>query len=120
MDNIVADTLNTLSEYLVRLDSGIRKAVDSFRSQREGEGLELLMQIIEGVDWCVQVITRTEYLFKNNGIDIYNSNINDKLKDLENSLKNEDYVFAADLLEYEMIDVIVNWQDALRRLPVSN
>lgn len=115
-DNVVIDAINTFYEYTYTLEDSIQSVVEFFRMQRENEGLNLLMKIIEGLDWCVQVITRTKSLFESYEMKIYDESINNKLIDLENAVGNRDFVFAADLLEYELVDIIKYWRECILQL----
>jgi len=86
MEQIVYESLTELKGYLLRLIKGIEDAVNYFRSQREDEGLKLLIPIIEGMQWSIEVVFKTKSVFETNGTDIDEEKTINLLKELVEAL----------------------------------
>ena len=96
--------------YLPRLKEGISEIVTMLQEGREGEGVNLFIQALEGMEWLETVL---------NGIECFNDNTNYKdgqgdittryrhaLADLLEAWENRDMVLISDLLEFEVVPVI--------------
>ncbi|WP_069650363.1 hypothetical protein [Caloranaerobacter ferrireducens] len=114
--NIVYEALETLYDYSFRLIDGINAAVEDFREQREDKGLEILPQIIEGLQWAIEVVFRTKYVLQEYEIEIEEEEIKDLLNELLDAVENQDYVLISDLLEYEIIELLKEWQKGLQKM----
>lgn len=115
MDAILAhETITTLEEYIPKLINGINSAVDEFRAQKEDKALNLMVSIIEGLQWMIQVISKTEYIFAGSGFNIDENRINALFAGLCDAMENQDYVLVTDILEYEVIEFLDEWQDNIK------
>lgn len=114
--NIVYEALESLYDYSFRLIDGINVVVEDFRQQREDKGLKILPQIIEGLQWAIEVVFRTKYVFKEYGIEIEEEEIKNLLNELLDAVENQDYVLISDLLEYEIIELLKKWQKGLQKM----
>lgn len=104
------ELINTLVEYTGRLIEGINEAVDAFHEGMEGKGMNLVVQIIDGLKWTMEAITLTLDVQKE-PIDI--SELNNPFDEMTEALENMDYVFIADLLEYEILTKVEEWNQKL-------
>lgn len=102
MEQQITEILEETFEYIDRLINGINTVMNGYRSGNEGKAHELMVHVIDGFSWVLEVINATK-LSKN--IDI---TINEFLEEMIIAYKNLDYVLLCDLLEYEIIPVLEN------------
>ncbi|TCT14020.1 hypothetical protein EDC18_10789 [Natranaerovirga pectinivora] len=105
-EKIIKEVFESLLEYLPKIIIGIEKNIDLFRQDREEEAVNLLIQVIEGLQWIFTVLGQTTETLKSNGIEVDASRINDVFIELLDGVKNQDYVLVTDLMEYEMLDIL--------------
>ncbi|HOA80097.1 MAG TPA: hypothetical protein PKK61_03410 [Defluviitaleaceae bacterium] len=104
------ELINMAVEYTGRLIEGINEAVDAFHEGMEGKALDLVVQIIDGLKWTMEAITVTLDV-QRDPIDI--SEINDPFNEMAEALENIDYVLMADVLEYEVLPKVEEWNQKL-------
>lgn len=115
-NNIINESLNSLNEYLDKLIPGIENIVDYFSKDNEGEALKLLIEAIEGINWCLEVVILTKPTLEKYNIEINEKNIRKILLEFEQALQNEDFVYVSDLLEYELIDIFKYWKKEISNI----
>ncbi|NBI07364.1 hypothetical protein [Senegalia massiliensis] len=115
-NNIINESLNSLNEYLDKLIPGIENIVDHFSKDNEGEALKLLIEAIEGINWCLEVVILTKPTLEKYNIEINEKNIRKILLEFEQALQNEDFVYVSDLLEYELIDIFKYWKKEISNI----
>lgn len=115
-NNIIYEALETLYDYLPRLIKGINDAVENFKMQREDKGIGLLIKIIDGLQWCTEVVYKTEEVLTTYGIEIDKEAINSIYNEVIEALENEDYVLISDLLEYEIVPILKEWFEGLDKM----
>ncbi|MBM7684516.1 hypothetical protein [Defluviitalea raffinosedens] len=104
------ELIQTLVEYTGRLIKGINEAVDSFHEGMEGKGMDLVVQIIDGLKWTMEAITLTLDA-QVEPVDV--SEIIDPLNAMIEALENIDYVLIGDVLEYEILPKVEEWNQKL-------
>ncbi len=95
------ETLKTANEYMNNLISGVKYSVELLYGGNETEGFSMIPSICEGIQWITQVLVLTgnknkdlvDILFK-------------KLEEIVESFENKDYILVADLLNYELLQVL--------------
>jgi len=95
------ETLKTANEYMNNLISGVKHSVELLYGGNETEGFSMIPSICEGIQWITQVLVLTgnknkdlvDILFK-------------KLEEIVESFENKDYILVADLLNYELLQVL--------------
>lgn len=107
MEQQITGILKETYDYIYRLIDGINIVMDNYRSGNEGKAHELMVHVIDGFSWVIEVINVTK-LSKN--IDI---TINEFLDEMITAYKNMDYVLLCDLLEYEIIPVLENIREKI-------
>ena len=100
------EVLISVYEYMQKLYGGIQDAVECYRINNNAGGMELTVQIIEGLQWLIQALEATVEVQKEV---IQIAEINDTLEEILDALENEDTVLIADLFEYELLDKIQEW-----------
>lgn len=105
------ETLQTANEYIVKLESGTIEGIRVFRSNEEGQAVEIIPYIIDGIEWLNDVMKLT--------VGIHNQEVNydeirEKLVEIIEAFNNEDYILVGDLLEYEILPVLGQWKSIIR------
>lgn len=105
------ETLQTANEYIIKLESGIIESIRVLRSNEEGQAVETIPYIIDGVEWLNDAMKLT--------VGIHNQEVNydeirEKLVEIVDAVNNEDYTLVGDLLEYEILPVIGQWKKIIR------
>lgn len=97
------EALQTANEYSERLIEGVNDAVNYFKGGDENKAVEMMVDIIDGIQWIVQVMCLS---FKNEDIE----KINEHLTEMTTALENLDYILVSDILDYEIIPILKNWK----------
>ncbi len=109
-NNIYSETLESATDYIKKLIVGIKKYIEYMTSGRISESGDLLISIIEGLDWEVKALSLIKEKLN---IDLDISEVNAVLIDLSNAIQNNDYVLITDLFEYEILPILEKWKEYL-------
>ena len=110
------ETLQTANEYIVKLESGIIEAARLFKSGEEGQAVNMIHDIIDGIEWLSDVMRLTIGVHEK---EIELDEINTQLAEIVEAFNNEDYILVADLFEYEILPIIGQWKVIIRN-SISN
>lgn len=99
--------------YTDKLIKGIESCVDKIRGNMLTEAYSQFSFITEGVDWLIGAMT---ILGKDLIEPINITEMNGSLKEMIQSIENQDNILWADLLEYEILERIVVWKEALEEV----
>ncbi|WML46083.1 hypothetical protein [Neobacillus sp. PS3-40] len=107
MEEIVIETLESLKEYLPQMVRGCQNTAENLQSGNEAVALQIVPDIVEGLEWTLQAISGV----KANGQlqDIEISTLTQHFRELVSALEMGDYVLLADLLDYEVGPVLEDW-----------
>jgi hypothetical protein len=112
MQNNKFEVLKTACEYLVNIKSGIKKAIEYFQDGEENKGCNLIVPITEGIEWISNAIRLTSDIQEEPiSFDI----MNEKLKEVVEALKNEDYILVGDLFEFEILPIIEGIEEKINK-----
>ena len=100
------ETLETAHGYMERLYEGVQCVIDAFDSQQENKAYDLLVQVIDGLLWLVDVFELTKEV---EGQFISAQEIKPILAELIEAQENDDSVLIRDLLQYEIMTSIEKW-----------
>ncbi len=96
--------------YLPRLKEGLAEVVTMLQEGREGEGINLFIRSLEGLEWLETVFSGIEHFQGRSIFEDEQGNINTRyrqaLADLLEAWENRDMVLISDLLEFEVVPVI--------------
>ncbi|MEQ2527511.1 hypothetical protein WMO40_12415 [Bacillaceae bacterium CLA-AA-H227] len=97
---IVQETQQTYYEYINQVEKGCLQISEYLRTEQISEALNTIIQFSEGIVWLLQV----EELMNKNGfsMDSLIHKANEFLNEINQALEIRDYVFVADLFEYEL------------------
>lgn len=101
------ETLEMANEYMNNLFSGVKHSVELLYSGNESEGFSLIPSICEGIQWITEVLALTKN--ENEDLDLVDI-LYEKLEEIIESFENKDYILVADLLNYELLEVLQDIQ----------
>ena len=101
------ETLEMANEYMNNLFSGVKHSVELLYSGNESEGFSLIPSICEGIKWITEVLALTKN--ENENLDLVDI-LYEKLVEIIESFENKDYILVADLLNYELLEVLQDIQ----------
>lgn len=110
MNNEQFEVLKTASDYIVKLEEGIKRAVEFFQNGEKEKGSEMVVYIVEGLQWITDAGRLTEEVQKDK-IDC--NQMLDKLNEIIEGFENEDYVLIGDLFEYEILPILGEWREKI-------
>jgi hypothetical protein len=109
-EELVKNSLNEADDYLPKLKKGILDTADYFRNGEDEKGNNTYQQIVEGLEWYTDIITKILSII--NHEELYNESqevikdLNEPLTELMEAYNKNDIVLIADILEYEIVDYI--------------
>lgn len=107
------EALKTAVEYIDNLKNGIGDLVVYINQDNYQSGITLVPQIVDGIDWLVQVISLTNDLHKGK---VCVGNINENLEQIIEAIENEDYTLIGDLFNYEILPILEDIQINAKRI----
>jgi hypothetical protein len=115
MDNeLIQNNINFLKEYIPKLIAGIEKEVDLLIKNDETLAFDLFQNIAEGLEWTIRSISSIENFGYINDLKL--DEMNKVLHEMEESFQKKDFVLLADLLQYEVAEILVCWQEKLKNI----
>lgn len=107
MDQLIIETIESMENYLPKLIKALEEMAEHFQNGAQNEAIHQLPTAFEGIEWIVSAING----LRNNGyfIDLEVLTLNKFLIEVEDALKNQDYILLADLLEYEIKPILEEW-----------
>lgn len=112
MEKLIKETLDSCIEYIPKLLKAVSNIVYNMQSGNEGEGISLMPNILEGLQWVIEAVHGMQqhgYLIN---IDI--PVMTERLRELQEALEIRDYVLIADIFEYEVSPLLENWLESIR------
>ena len=107
------ETLTTLVDYMPRLMRGIEEASQALLEDKQNEAYVLFDQILEGYEWVTQAVSLTNTLHET-PIDLKESfRI---IKELFEALEAKDTITLSDLMQYELLPILEEWQNRLNTI----
>ena len=110
------EALRTANEYIDNLKNGIENLVNKINSGEENNGVALIPQIADGLDWLINIIKLTSDV--HNGA-VSMGNANEILEQIIEALDNEDYVLLGDLFNYEFLPTLEDIQVSIRKIVLN-
>ncbi|WP_315077708.1 hypothetical protein [uncultured Clostridium sp.] len=107
------EVLVTANEYIDNLKNGANKVTDYIEVGNEQEGIGLIPLIADGVEWLLNAIDLTKNIHKGT---IDTIKISEKLCEIVEALENEDYILVGDLFKYEILDILEEIQNNIKKV----
>lgn len=108
MEKILKETIDMYNDYIPKVINGCNVIISDFRENNIGDALISLNNLIGGLEWLEQAGTLLTINKVNNTIQI--DSMNSELEELNKALENQDYFLAADIIEYEILNVFKNFK----------
>ena len=106
INELIEETLDTASDYLTKLKEGIGDTAQLFRQGDLKEGNLKYQSCVEGLEWYMNTLDNILSLLDNEKLtedgEKLLKDLNELLIELMKAFENEDFVFVADILEYEV------------------
>lgn len=114
-NKLLDEAIEDGKEYLPRLKEGLSKIAALLQEGREGEGINLFIESIEGLEWFGTVLEGMVCfrgaLINESGEDNISVRYRRILGDLLAAWENRDIVLIGDLLEFEIVPIIEEFQE---------
>lgn len=91
-----------IKEYLQNIDNSIQEVIQDIR---ENNNISNLIDILDALVYCFRGLNLTKEL---HNIDIDENDFKDKVEEILEATKNEDYNLIADIVEYEILENVEN------------
>ncbi|WXR62328.1 hypothetical protein WG909_03595 [Peptostreptococcaceae bacterium AGR-M142] len=115
MTTLEFESLNTAINYINNVERGIEEIVEDFVSEGGVKAKQMLPDLAEGLIWISQVLKATKQYH-----DIDYEELNEIYSDLLEAISNDDTILISDLLEYEIKEKLLNWQEILIEVVENN
>lgn len=101
MDTIFDEVILSYNNYLSNIPTGLKNLIEYFRNEQIEQALEQISFFSEGVSWLLEVKDKLEK--QNIFVDLEINKIIEFFDEINDGLKNKDYLLVADLFEYEIL-----------------
>lgn len=103
MNNEQLEALKTADEYMDNLKRGVIIISEGIQEGREQEAINIIPQVVEGMQWIIEVIKLTKSVQKE---EITLGEINEHIEEMIEAFENEDYILVGDLFNYEILPIL--------------
>ncbi|MFQ5483149.1 MAG: hypothetical protein ACE5ER_10360 [Nitrospinaceae bacterium] len=125
LEALIERNLENAGLYLERLLPGIEKTAAMFRTGSEQEANQLLLNVVDGIEWFSEVVDSiieaknlqaADLSFQGKTVAALKNSLLDLTSKMLKANQNQDWVLLADLLEYEIHPFYENWKTILPEL----
>lgn len=103
------EAIVTASEYIKNLIKAIKDMSEMMYSGNEAEGMNVISQVVDGLDYINKVVYLTDNVFgRIENID----GLNEYLDEIVNAIEGEDYILVGDLFNYEVKPILEEVENA--------
>lgn len=113
---LMKETVETANEYIDRLVEGADAISGYIQGGREDKGLMISADLIDGLNWLMDVLNLTRLLQERCGEVIGTEQCSKLFSVLIEAFENRDYVLLSDVLEYELIPALKDWQGRFQEI----
>ncbi len=118
--DLISETLTAASDYLPRLMSGIEEMAFMFRNQEIESARELYLEVLEGIEWTLETLTRIVSLQKDESLkQEFHVELKEQQKAVNRALEafqNEDYQYLAEVFELEILDYLERFNQIVEEM----
>lgn len=112
MNNEKLEVLKTADGYLDSLVKGIEAVAELIQASNEFEAINKIPQVIDGIDYILKAVILTKDIHKE-AIDL--EGLNEQLGEIIEAFENEDYILIGDLFNYELLPIIQNVHEGIKK-----
>lgn len=109
-EQLLLEALESGREYLPKLYAGLKEVAELLQEGREGEGIKLFQDALDGIEWVGTVTEALLTITLTGRSQLLAADWRQKAEDLKKvfhelneAWANRDYVLIADLIEYELL-----------------
>jgi hypothetical protein len=115
LDELVQDSMESAADYVPSLIEALKKVVHVLRTGDSAQGASRFAQTIDGIQWNLSILSNlcTLHPGPSHIHDILNSGQN-VVSLLMNAWDSQDFVLLADIIEYEALPWLVDWDSTIR------
>lgn len=107
------ETMEMVKPYISKVVSGVKDAIKLFEEEKIKEAIEICSYIEEGAQWLSEVVKLTKDIQS----EILDENeLDSKIDELGEAYQNEDYILMNDLLQYEILPIVIKWDEVVRNI----
>lgn len=115
MENeLIQSNISFLKDYIPKLVKAIENVVDLLIKNDERSALDLLEDIIEGLEWGIRSISSIEKMGYIKDLNL--TEMNRVFLEIEKAFHRKDFVLLGDLLQYEVSEELHNWLEKLNHI----
>jgi hypothetical protein len=104
------ETIEIAKPYVDKMKNGIQEAIKLFEEGKNNEAVEICSFIEEGSSWLSEVARLTKDIQSKN---LEETELDSKIDELAEAYENEDYTLMSDLLQYEILPIIIEWEKVI-------
>lgn len=124
VDEMAINITEELDKVSRIMNAGAREIASLFRQADDAEALEMFQDLLDVTRDFLNMISllRNEYVDVEKSIPEFRSNVDtiaSLLGEMTEVLENEDWILLSDLLEYEFLPVMSNWENTIAFLRKS-
>lgn len=122
----MAASLQNMHDYLIRVEKGCDQIALAFQTGSPGNGLEMIVQVIEGLTYLLSLAKSAETLFKMDLAQIFINTgysgamlvgeLNRVCGAISQAAEAKDYSLLGDLVEYDMRETVVQAQKMIEAM----
>ncbi|SHJ66592.1 hypothetical protein [Paramaledivibacter caminithermalis] len=116
MENQIIEILKSFIDYGDKLSKGVINASNELRKEENTINTDILLQCLDGLQWCVDVLKNTKGYLSSKDIRIDENRLADIIRELFEAFQNNDNVLIADLLEYEVTEILEEWSKDIKTI----
>lgn len=115
--DIYLESLQSVYEYIPKLRNGIDRYINLYNSNNITQDMvKLLQMILEGFNWLINVIDKCKHIFQKHGMEFDEDEINTIMKELLESIENDDENLILEILENEILDILDRWNRNIEKI----
>lgn len=117
-NNIYLESLETAYEYIPKLRNGIDRYISLYNCSNSmtKDIIELLKMIIEGLNWVIIVMDKCKHVFIEHGMEIDEDEIKTIIKELLESIDNNDENLTLEIFEHEILCMLDGWYENIEKI----
>lgn len=104
------ETIEIAKPYVDKMKNAIQEAIKLFEEGKNKEAVEISSFIEEGSNWLSEVARLTKDIQSKN---LEETELDSKIDELAEAYENEDYTLMSDLLQYEILPIITEWEKVI-------
>lgn len=117
---IALEAIQEMNAYIERLKSGSKQLVDEINNGDGGKVSQMTLDAIDGLEWIYNILYSIENISSINYAEIGFQKTFDKyqdiIRDILESLEDKDEMLLADLMEYEIPDIVEEIKEFLPKI----